>query len=169
MIYLEPIHKEEEEEEEDKKEEDQAGEGEFQPLYGWSVDVIIVAAAGYMIEFREIYDPNTGRYQQFISYGPAFGMEATAGINSIFIFPKDNFKFSDLEGTSWGMSVSFKVSFSISGNSTPGYSGGTQFDSYQMYKVGGGPGAGFNNTPESNTIFINWLPSNFHWGIIHAK
>jgi hypothetical protein len=61
------------------------------------------------------------------------------------------------------MSVSFKGSFSISGNSTPGYSGGTQFDSYYMIKVGVGPGAAFNNTSESNTHFINWIPSRLWW------
>ena len=140
-----------------------AGGGELQPLYGWSVDVTIAAAVGYTVEFGEIHDPNTGRTQQFISNGPAFGAEATAGVNTIFIFPKNNFKFSDLQETSWGVSVSFKGSFSISGNSTPGYSGGTQFDSYYMIKVGIGPGAGFNNTPESNAHFINWIPSMLWW------
>jgi len=143
-----------------------ADRDELQYLYGWSVDITIAAAVGYTVEFGEIYDPNTGQTQQFISYGPAFGAEATAGVNAIIIFPKDNFKFSDLQGTSWGMSGSGLfgvISGSLSGNSTPGYSGGTQFDSYYMIKVGLGPGAGFNNTPESNTHFINWIPSRLWW------
>ncbi len=56
----------------------ESGEGELQPLYGLSVDVTIAAAVGYTIEFGEICDPNTGGTQQFITNGPAFGVEATA-------------------------------------------------------------------------------------------
>ncbi|OQX76924.1 MAG: hypothetical protein B6D61_08035 [Bacteroidetes bacterium 4484_249] len=148
-------------------EEKEGSEGyQLKPLYGWSIDFTLALPVGWTIEFGEIYDPNTGKTYQFISNGPAFGVEATAGLNAIYIIPKENFKISDLEGTSWGMSASgYKgiLSASVSGNSTPGDSGGTQFDSYYMIKVGIGPGAGFNNTPKSNTNFIDWIPSRLWW------
>ena len=42
---------------------DQAGGGELQTLYGWSVDITIAAAAGYTVEFGEIYaPPNSGAF-----------------------------------------------------------------------------------------------------------
>jgi hypothetical protein len=133
---------------------EEKGSKEQSVLIGWSVDGVISSPVGYMIEYGEIYDPNSGFTFRFSTHGMAFGLEASVGFNLIIIKPKENFKITDLEGTSWGFSFTYGISFSVSGNSTPAIGGGTKFDSYYMIKIGLGPGAGFNNTPGSYTRFI---------------
>ena len=129
-------------------------------IYGWSVDLTFaVGSFGYSVSLGEIIDNTSNKTQQYVTYGPAFGLEISAGVNWITIVPKENFKFSDLEGTSWGVDGSYLISLSWSGNSTPNVGGPSTFDSYNMYEFGWGPGVGFSNTPESNTRFVDWIPT----------
>ena len=129
-------------------------------IYGWSIDfTFAVGSFGYSVSLGEVIDNTSNKTQQYVTYGPAFGLELSAGVNWVIIFPKENFKFYDLEGTSWGVDGSCLNSLSWSGNSTPDVGGPSTFDSYNMYEFGWGPGFGFSNTPESNTRFVDWIPT----------
>ena len=89
----------------------------------------------------------------------------------IFINPKSNFKFSDLEGkgASWTLNYSL-LSISAFGNSTSSYPENTVFDSYKGIKIGIEVGFGGSTAPNSKTIFNNWIPEGFkkiNWLDLH--
>ena len=146
---------------------DPAGQGGREPIIGLSVDATLaIASLGYTVEGG--FYTNGKESSQFVSHGQTFGVEASAGFNFILIKPKDNFKFSDLEGMGTSGVINFWIlSISVLGNSSPGYPENSVFDTYWGIKIGIGPGAGGSYTPNSNTSFHDWIPdysqSFFHW------
>lgn len=109
-----------------------------------------------------------------MSHGVAYGVEASAGWNFIFINPKSNFKFNDLEGMGASGTLNIGLfSISIFGNCTPGYPENSVFDSYKGFKIGIGPSfdvVSGSILPNSNTIFQNWIPESFkniNWLDLH--
>jgi len=144
-----------------------SGQGGREPIIGLSVDATLaIASLGYTVEGG--FYTNGKESSQFVSHGQTFGVEASAGFNFILIKPKDNFKFSDLEGMGTSGVINLWIlSISVLGNSSPGYPENSVFDTYWGIKIGIGPGAGGSYTPNSNTSFHDWIPdysqSFFHW------
>ncbi|MBS4058722.1 MAG: hypothetical protein KGZ82_15520 [Bacteroidales bacterium] len=136
-------------------------------IVGQSVDATAALVSfGYTIEGGYLTDGKN--VMQFVSRGKTYGLEASVGYNLTFIFPKSNFKFSDLKGMGTSGVYNFgPISISIMGNASPGYPENSVFDSYWGIKIGIGAGSGGSYTPDSNTTPLNWLPdisqSFFHW------
>jgi hypothetical protein len=129
-------------------------------VLGQSIDATLaIASLGWTIEGGFYTDGKNGN--QFVSNGYTVGIEASAGYNLIFIKPKENFKFSDLEGMGANAVINFGGIFSIGllGNSAAGYPENSVFETYWAFKIGIGIGAGGSYTPKSNTTFFDWIPN----------
>lgn len=129
-------------------------------IIGQSFDATIaVASVGYTIEGGYYTDGTNENFKQFASKGYTVGVEGSVGTNLVFIKPKANFKFSDLEGMGASGVVNIgPVSISLLGNSSYGYPENSVPDTYWGVKVGLGIGRGFSYTPNSSTTFKNWMP-----------
>ena len=144
-------------------------------VFGQSIDITIATpGGGYNIEGGWFLGDNGKQGSQFVSHGVAYGVEASAGWNFIFINPKSNFKFNDLEGMGASGTLNIGLfSISIFGNCTPGYPENFVFDSYKGFKIGIGPSfdvVSGSILPNSNTTFQNWIPESFkniNWLDLH--
>ena len=136
----------------------EAGGGDF--IIGQSFDATIaVASLGYTVEGGFYTDGTNENFKQFTTHGNSYGLEASVGANLIFIMPKENFKFGDLEGMGVSGVINIgPVSLSLLGNSAPGYSENSVAETYWGFKIGLGLGIGGSYTPKSNTTFRNWMP-----------
>ena len=146
--------------------EDPPGEGGG-IILGQSIDATLaIASLGWTIEGG--YYADSKNVEQFVSNGYTVGVEASVGYNLIIIKPKENFKFSDLEGMGASGVINIgMISIGILGNSSVGYPENSVFDTYYGIKIGIGAGGGGSYTPKSNTSFFYWIPditkSSFHW------
>lgn len=125
-------------------------------VLGYSIDLTLTVPFGFTLEFGQLINPVTGEIHYFTTYGLAFGVEQSFGVNSILIKPQSNFIFSDLAGSGGGISLS-NPAFSLGGftNSKPAYPVHQYFRSYKAVKVGVGfSGFGASYQPATTTNLI---------------
>ncbi len=147
---------------EEEVEEDpcDANRGGHDIIFGQSFDVTLAAVpVGYTVEGGYYLDGENVELQQFVSNGYTAGWEASIGANLIFIKPKQNFKFDDLEGMGVSGVINLGiVSIALLGNSAPGYPENSVAETYWGVKFGLGLGGVGSVTPSSNTCFKDWIP-----------
>ncbi len=109
---------------------------------GQSVDVTVaVASVGYTVEAGYIVD-SKGNANLFLSYGPAFGLEASVSENMIII-PTSGFETKDFAGSGTTLSGNAGIfSFAAFGNNQQGYPADKCPATYWGAKLGLGGGVG---------------------------
>jgi len=119
-------------------------------IMGSSTDITFATPYGGFIA-----EKGTIAGKEFISYGKAFGLEASISFNILVLFPKEDFDFTDIEGLGYSFSANYLkvLSSSLSGNSRISYPANTFGNSYFLFKIGLGIGYG-GSYQETNTEFF---------------
>jgi hypothetical protein len=144
------------------------------PLIGISINgAVATPAGGYSLEGGFLLSKNGKEGTQYVTHGPAYGLELSASWNLVIINPYKNFKFNDLKGMGVTSSVNLGMfSINILGNTSPGYPENNIFNTYWGIEIGIGPSFGKHITvsfsPASTTSFVNWIPDfskkEYWWG-----